>query len=105
MKRLNNRKGLSLIEVIIAMAVFTIIVFIMLAVYGSVATVIGGSRQQSIDNYADQAAVEEAIAEGVSTGAVDMDFIFTDGTDNVTVTVNGQVINEGEITVFIPAYD
>ena len=105
MKKKNNHKGMTLIEIIIAMAVLTIIALIMLAVYTSVATIVGNSRRQTIDNYSDQATVEEAIAEGVDSGTAEIQFVFTDGTDNVTVTINGQVINEGEIDIFIPAMD
>jgi prepilin-type N-terminal cleavage/methylation domain-containing protein len=108
MRKIDNRKGLSLIEVIIAMAIFTIIAIIMLAVYSSVFTVVGNSRQQSIDNYSDQATVEENLAEGVTTGTTNIQFVFSyqAGTaDDVTINVNGEVANEGEISAFIPAYD
>lgn len=105
MKRSDNNKGMTLIEVIIAMAVLSIVVLIMLTVYSSVMTVMGGSRQQTDANYQDQAQVEATIAGGTSTTSSALTFTFTGGGSTVDVTVDGEIVNEGEITVFIPAND
>lgn len=110
-RRLKNNRGMTLIEVIIAMALLGIFTLMLLTVYSSVAATISGTRRRVVENYEIQAVLERSAAEDTADAylaSYTMTIDFTSGTGEVNMVVPGQTIEadaysgDGRFTLFLP---
>ena len=108
MNKKRNNKGMTLIEVIIAMAFFAILALALITVYTSVIHVVGQTRQRVDDNYESQMEIEKAIVN-ITNSAVSiitnesMTITFTDSP--FEIVVDGKTVGHGEddrFKIFIP---
>lgn len=105
MRKIKNKKGMTLIEVIIAMAIFSIFVIIIITVYTSVITAVGRTRQQVIVNYESQIELEKAISEVEIIVGDTNTMIFNFDLDIINmgpISVTGKIVENGKFKVFVP---
>ncbi len=106
MKKRRQNKGFTLIEVVIALGIFSIMMVGILTVYSGVFQHLGNSRRQAVENYESQMELEKAASKVVTSTAVEtattLTITFGEPGDERTIDVPGKVYEHGEFQIFVP---
>ncbi|OPL08117.1 MAG: hypothetical protein AVO33_01990 [delta proteobacterium ML8_F1] len=106
MSRPDNNKGFTLIEVVVALGIFSIMMVGILTVYSGVFQQLGNSRRQAVANYESQQELEKAASQVVTSTATDtahsMTITFGEPGDERILDVPGKLYEHGEFTNFVP---
>lgn len=95
-----SKEGMTLIEIIIAMALLAIISVGLISVMST--TIIGIHKfgNETVDVFTDQDSIEDDIVDSAATGTSgSITFQFDSGD---TITINGETIEQNELEIFKP---
>jgi type IV pilus assembly protein PilA len=101
MKNRKIKKGLTLVEVIISIALIGIIGVTFLTMFTMGFSQIAASGNKSKAIYVSQDQAENKLLEGAASTAASITITFP-GASPVTVTLTGEQATKGNITLFIP---
>jgi prepilin-type N-terminal cleavage/methylation domain-containing protein len=100
-----NEKGMTLIEIIISLALLSFIAIALISFLTQAFVRITDFGDNTNDVFISQRDVEDMLAEGTCSNVdTQIGFTFTDpgGGGDITVNVDGEVCNDGELQIFIP---
>ena len=95
----NCKKGMTLVEVLLSIAIIGILSIIIFPVFTSAFMIITRAGTKSETIYQDQNIVEDKILLGATSEASTINIVFS----GISFpAVNGEIVTNGEIKVFIP---
>jgi len=101
---LKNKKGFTLVELIISIAIISILVVSFLPLFSTSFKWIADAGRKSDALFNSQDVSEEKILQGADTNSDNLNFNFTysDGSGSVNVNMDGEYVQNGTIHMFVP---
>ena len=103
-----NSEGFTLVEVLISLAILSIVTVALLLLFNQSFDGIINSGKKAKGIYENQESLEDSIAGGKASGTateepLDLDMTFTDeGTDPIDIKVPGKLVTKEKLAAFIP---
>lgn len=97
----NQSEGYSLMEILVSLAVISIVSIAMLALFTNSVTGVFSAGQRSDSIHIEQEGIEKQLAED-NTGNTSLEMNFVGSSDSLLISIDGNVVNEGSLTTFVP---
>ncbi|HHW28251.1 MAG TPA: prepilin-type N-terminal cleavage/methylation domain-containing protein [Syntrophomonadaceae bacterium] len=98
-KWIKSTEGFTLVEVLVSIAILTIIVVALLLLFNQSLITVIKSGNKAVNIYEGQTKLESELAEGVTAE----DYTLIMNFDGEEIKIKGKIITENGLTVFIPS--